>query len=368
MTTVLLGPQRFRQTAGTVADSLAPDGPVATITAGWRDREKNDAELGEVMGGRARNLHLFTRLGHVVRHDPTFAAAASTYNRSVDEANKLYKVRLSHAMDAVYATMRRTARQDLIDSALRAGVQSVQDIDSWYAWLTKELEDELRADGRVDSSDIIATHRGEIAEILSGSALLAIAGGHVSFLMRCLQLFEVFPSPDLPVVGWSAGAMVLTDHIVLYHDKGPAGVQPAEVWDRGLGRVPRVVALPHARWRLARRLRLQHRPRPPLRPARVLLLDDGRTRVCLTAPSRRPAPSPQGTIATIEDEVRPTTGAMMEVDQPVARAAVDQNGRSFRTRHGSRSSRATGRRSSGSGTPTRSSSATGCSDCRTRCA
>lgn len=306
MTTVLLGPQRFRQTAGTVADSLAPDGPVATITAGWRDREKNDAELGEVMGGRARNLHLFTRLGHVVRHDPTFAAAASTYNRSVDEANKLYKVRLSHAMDAVYATMRRTARQDLIDSALRAGVQSVQDIDSWYAWLTKELEDELRADGRVDSSDIIATHRGEIAEILSGSALLAIAGGHVSFLMRCLQLFEVFPSPDLPVVGWSAGAMVLTDHIVLYHDKGPAGVQPAEVWDRGLGRVPRVVALPHARRRLAlddqdRNIVLAHR----FAPARVLLLDDGmhvRVGPDGALPGEARVVTAQGTIATIEDE------------------------------------------------------------------
>ncbi|NLJ55313.1 MAG: type 1 glutamine amidotransferase-like domain-containing protein [Intrasporangiaceae bacterium] len=306
MTTVLLGPQRFRQTAGTVADALAPDGPVATVTAGWRDREKDDAELHEVMGGRARNLHLFTRLGHVVRHDPTFAAAASVYNRSIDEANKLYKVRLSHAMDAVYTILRRTARQDLIDSALRAGVQSVQDIDAWYVWLTAELEDELRSVGQVDSSDVIAGHRGEVAEILDSSALLAIAGGHVSFLMRCLRLFEAFPSPDLPVVGWSAGAMVLTDHIVLYHDKGPAGVQPAEVWDRGLGRVPRVIAMPHARRRLAlddvhRNLVLAHR----FAPARVLLLDDGmqvRIGDDGSLPAEARVVTAEGTIATIEDE------------------------------------------------------------------
>ena len=76
MTTVLLGPQRFRQTAGVVATSLAPDGPVATVTAGWRDRESDDAELHEVMGARTTNLHLFMRLGHVIRHDSTFARAA----------------------------------------------------------------------------------------------------------------------------------------------------------------------------------------------------------------------------------------------------------------------------------------------------
>ncbi len=44
MTTVLLGPQRFRMTAGEVASAIAPDGPVATVTAGWRDREKDDAQ------------------------------------------------------------------------------------------------------------------------------------------------------------------------------------------------------------------------------------------------------------------------------------------------------------------------------------
>ena len=308
MTTVLLGPQRFRQTAGTVADAIAPDGPVVTVTAGWRDREKDDAELHEVLAGRAQNLLLFSRLGHVVRHDPTFAAAAAAYNHSINEANKLYTLRLGYATEAVYTTMRRTARQDLMNSALRAGIQSIQDIDAWYVWLVTEIENELRSAGQVDSSDIIATHRGEVAEILTSSALLAIAGGHVSFLMRCLRLFEVFPAPDLPVVGWSAGAMVLTDHIVLYHDNGPAGVQPSQVWDRGLGRVPRVVAMPHARRRLAlddqnRNLVLAHR----YAPARVLLLDDGMqvtTGPDGTLPDEARVVTSEGTIMTIADEAR----------------------------------------------------------------
>ena len=276
MTTVLLGPQRCRQTAGPIADSLAPDGPVATVTAGWRDRESDDAELDAVLGGRTRNLELFTRLGHVIRHDRTFAAAATSYYRSVDEANSLYNSRLQHATDALYATMRRSVRADLKDSALRAGLQAVRDIDSWYLWLIDELMEELRTEGDVDGSEIIGKHRGEVAEILGGSVLLAIAGGHVSFLGRCLRLFDVAPPEHLPVLGWSAGAMVLTENVVLYHDNGPEGIRPAEVWDRGLGRVKGIVAMPHARRRLqlddpVRNQALAHR----FAPARTLLLDDG---------------------------------------------------------------------------------------------
>ncbi|KAB7744051.1 hypothetical protein GA707_11360 [Nostocoides sp. F2B08] len=276
MTTVLLGPQRFRMTAGTVARGLAPEGTVATVTAGWRDREKDDAELDQVLGGRSRNLHLFTRLGHVVRHDRTFATAASAYNRAVDEASELYTLRLQHALDAVYAISRRSVRDDLVDSSLRAGLQSVRDIDAWFLWVLTELEGELRADGGVDTSDVIAQHRAEVAEIIGGASLLAIAGGHVAYLSRCLRLFAVEPPDHLPIIGWSAGAMVLTDLIVLYNDKGPEGVRPSEVWDRGLGRVHGIVAMPHARRRLQlddtdRNTVLAHR----YAPARVVLLDDG---------------------------------------------------------------------------------------------
>lgn len=306
MTTVLLGPQRFRVNAGAVAGTIAPEGPIATVTAGWRDREKEDTEVDSVFGGRSRNLELFSRLGHVIRHDRHFAAAASAYNRAVDEANGLYALRLHRALDTVYATLRRTARTDLVESSLRAGLQSVRDIDAWYLWVLSELEGELRLEGGVDSSEVIARHRREVAEILSDAALLAIAGGHVSMLIRCLRLFSVDPPAELPVIGWSAGAMVLTEHIVLYHDKGPEGVKPSEVWDRGLGRAPGVVAMPHAR----RRLHLEDTDRNRViahrfAPARVLLLDDG-SRIAVgphgELPDEARVVTTEGTISTIGEE------------------------------------------------------------------
>ncbi len=70
--------------------------------------------------------------------------------------------------------------------------------------------------------------------------------------------------------------MALTERVVLYNDLGPQGIQGAEVWDRGVGRVRDVVAMPHAR----RRLRLDDPVHAKVfvrrfAPASCLLLDDG---------------------------------------------------------------------------------------------
>ncbi|MET0523640.1 MAG: hypothetical protein ABWZ91_02495, partial [Nocardioides sp.] len=77
-------------------------------------------------------------------------------------------------------------------------------------------------------------------------------------------------------VAWSAGAMAMTDRVVLYIDTGPLGVPGAEVWDRGAGRVHAVLARPLAR----RRLKLDDpmHARAFVRrfaPAACLLLDEG---------------------------------------------------------------------------------------------
>jgi hypothetical protein len=51
-------------------------------------------------------------------------------------------------------------------------------------------------------------------------------------------------------MAWSAGAMVVSDRIVLFHDSPPQGRGNAEVFGAGLGLFPGVVVLPHARRRL----------------------------------------------------------------------------------------------------------------------
>ncbi len=276
MTTILLGPQRFLTTAGTAVRSLQVDGPVATVTAGWQEREGEDAELDEVLGGRSRNLGLFGRLTDVLDTDARFAAAALAHRDAMDELTGIYSLRLQRTLDSVYAVQRRTVRDDIADAALADGVRAVRAVDAWYLETVDQLYGELEMASPVAESEPVQRHRAEVAEVLGSAGALAIAGGHVGVLLRSLKLFGVIPQPELPVVAWSAGAMALTDRVVLYNDNGPQGREGAEVWDRGLGRVHDVVAMPHAR----RRLRMDDLMTVQIlvrrfADASCLLLDDG---------------------------------------------------------------------------------------------
>jgi hypothetical protein len=292
-TTVLLGPQRFMTTAGSTLRALGVEGPVATVTAGWEEREDQDAELDTVLGGGSRNLRLHHRLFDVLDKDPAFAAAATAFRDRHDELMAFYRLRLQVAMEGVYAVQRRSSAHGTGALALADAVEAVRRLDQWYAERLKDLYREL--DATAPGSDVITWHRGELAAALEGCAALVVTGGHVGTLLRTLRLFPLSLPDDLPVVAWSAGAMALTTKVVLFHDFAPHGSHEAEVYDRGLGRVPGVVALPHAR----RRLRLEDRARCALLARRfpdhrLLLLDDGTSVVFDGAQARPGGPAAYG--------------------------------------------------------------------------
>jgi len=78
------------------------------------------------------------------------------------------------------------------------------------------------------------------------------------------------------VVAWSAGAMALSERVVLFHDSPPQGAGDPEVLDAGLALCRQLVALPHAR----ERLRLEDPVRVALfarrfAPATCVVLDSG---------------------------------------------------------------------------------------------
>jgi hypothetical protein len=138
-----------------------------------------------------------------------------------------------------------------------------------------EFFDRLRPHDR----PVIAAHRSAVAEVLGSAAALVVAGGHVGVLADVLHLFNVAAVARSPVIAWSAGAMALTDRIVLFHDRSPHGPGHPEVYGSGLSVVRDVVLLPHARARLL----LDDTPRMAVfaqrfAPARCVLLESG-TRV-----------------------------------------------------------------------------------------
>jgi len=110
-----------------------------------------------------------------------------------------------------------------------------------------EFFDRLRPHDR----PVIAENRAAVSAVLANAAALVIAGGHVGVLAEVLHLFNVAAALNgAPVIAWSAGAMALTDRIVLFGDRSPQGPGHPEVYGSGLSLLRDVVLLPHARARL----------------------------------------------------------------------------------------------------------------------
>ena len=273
MRLTVLGPQR-RPTLDRVVRAAGLDGPYATVTAGWRDREPDDAELDALLGGASVNLALHARWLDVLERDPEYAQAEREHRAVLDELRALYALQLEHALAAVVAVATRTADRPRARAAALADAEAVvRTVDENHLARVRAAHGDFYAAWQLEQREPIAQHREEVHALLRDAATLVVAGGHVGVLVQVLHLFHLGPAVPPSVVAWSAGAMALTERVVLFGDQGPA---PDEVHDEGLGLLRSTVLLPHARRRL--------RTDDPLRmavlarrfaPARCVVLDDG---------------------------------------------------------------------------------------------
>jgi hypothetical protein len=271
----LLGPQR-RPTLDTVAASLQVEGPIATITAGWREREPDDGELGKLLGSRDVNLRLYRRWLDVQERDPQFALGERKLTAALEELQDLYLLRLDHALRAAYAVQRRSGGQRLRADVLAEAIAAVRELDAAHLRRVGAVRGEFYQSLRPHDRPVIAGHRAEVAGLLGDAAAVVVAGGHVGVLADALHLFNVAASLRSPVIAWSAGAMALAERIVLFHDRSAHGPGHPEIYDSGLSVFRGVVPLPHARARLL----LDDAPRMAVfarrfAPARCVLLENG---------------------------------------------------------------------------------------------
>ncbi len=283
MRITLLGPQR-RPTLATVAASLHPEGRFATITAGWQEREPDDGELSELLGSRDVNLALYGRWLDVQERDPEYAAAERRLRAILDELQDVYLLRLDYALQAVYALQVRGGSGQagvagggrVRDQAVAEAIAGVRDLDAAHLDRITEVRGEFYQAWPPHSRPVIAEHRAEVTRLLSDAAALVVAGGHVGVLADVLHLFNIAASLRSPVIAWSAGAMALTERIILFYDRAPQGPGHPEVFGAGLSVLRNVVPLPHARARML----LDNGPRMAVfarrfAPARCVLLETG---------------------------------------------------------------------------------------------
>ena len=303
MRVTLLGPQRY-PTVGAVVAAEHAGGQIATLTAGWQERETADTELSGLLGGRDVNLLLYRRWLDVQERDAQFGAGRRQVQGVLDELQDIYLLRLDHALQAVYAVQRRSGSDRLRGEAITAAISAVRDLDAEHLRRAGAVREEFYQAWEPHSRPVIAGHRAEIDAILARAGTLVITGGHVGVLADTLHLFNVAASLRSPVVAWSAGAMALTSRIVLFNDRAPQGPGHPEVLGAGLSLLPGTVLLPHA----GARLLLNNGPRMAVlarrfEPATCVLLEAG-TRVDTSTDGTLGRPvrvlAPDGRVNTLE--------------------------------------------------------------------
>ena len=246
----LLGPQHAQPTIGRVLRELHIRGPVAVVTAGWQERE-TEASLLPELGVPAVNLELHARADEVFAQDTEFAAAYKARQSRLKMMQDFYRVRLDHASLAAHAIAVRHVDPTLLADEQTVSCDLVRHLDVDHLERCRAHHEAFSQRWATTERERVAGHRDKLASMIEPTEALIIAGGHVAVLLNRLMMFDVLGlSADRPVIAWSAGAMVLTERVVLFHDHPPYGPPIAEVLDTALGAARGLVVLPHPRLRL----------------------------------------------------------------------------------------------------------------------
>lgn len=250
-TQIMLGPQTPRPNLAAAVDSLSFDGPVLAITAGWRDSEGELADIEADIGRRVEDLGLYHRAERFFAEEPDLLEAHRNRQEKLQELQKLYRIRLDPALAAARELLRAEGDVELLRLEQRAAISQLRALDRHHLRRIAAIHADF--DQRRKAMDIPAAtaQREEVWRLVDNAGLILIAGGHVAVLLNRIRLFRLGELlARKPIVAWSAGAMVLGERIVLFHDNAPQGRRNAEVLDAGLGIVPGLIPLPHARTRL----------------------------------------------------------------------------------------------------------------------
>lgn len=279
----LLGPQRPSPNLAEALERIPGSGPIVTITAGWRLDEGETDALHAVVGPDALHLPLYQWFEECMERMPSTRSRYRKRQRELKKVKALYRIRLHRALEAVRALIERAEDDpDLVERQLEWAVSDVRRIDRQFVDHSKSLFASYTDVSRPWELPQVAARRKESADMLSSARAILIAGGHVAVLRNRMLFFGVHQQlfqawlQSTGVVAWGAGAMVLTDPIVLFYDDPPDGPSHPEILDSGLALVQDTIVLPDA----AKRLRLDDRMRVRLlagrfRPHQCVAMENG---------------------------------------------------------------------------------------------
>lgn len=274
---ILLGPQSPTPNVREAAEAIGAEGPAVVITAGWRDSEGEIDDLRERLGHPLEDLNIYQRAEAVFAAEPALRELKRERQDKLRKLQELYRLRLRPTLMAARRLMRAEADPDLLQVEQRAAIAQVRALDRHHLRRIQSIHKEFnQRRSQLDLSRATA-ERDAVHEQIASAGLVLIAGGHVAVLLNRMRLFQLTEQlARKPLIAWSAGAMALSERVVLFHDRAPQGRRDAEILDTGLGIVRQRILLPHARsrldWKNTRRLALLSRR---FAPAACCTLDSG---------------------------------------------------------------------------------------------
>ena len=276
-TLTLLGPQFRVPNLRAVLASLGLQGPFVSISAGWQEREGELDELRAHVESEVHDLRVYERSERVFEQDPELRGEHRRRQAELREMQELYQLQLTHAKDSARELFARDGSPAPLRRAQRQAIAALRRLDHAHLSAIRRVHRQFAGRTALADRPAVAAATAQIGRYLQQANAVLIAGGHVAVLLNRLRLLGIEKLlSGKPVVAWSAGAMALTDAVVLFHDSPPQGRANVEVFDQGLGLVSSVVVLPHAgaRLNLADRARVRILARR-FAPARCLTLDEG---------------------------------------------------------------------------------------------
>ena len=252
----ILGPQRPPNLAQ-VVDKFLPEGPLALVTAGWRHDEQDISALERDLDRPLYLLPLYRWFDQLGMIEPELSNLHRQRQNQIMAYKKVYRLQLRasfdlwHKVRELYALDPQLYADDEKDacSAVRMtdkrAFERINDIRSSYPSLLRPWE-----------HPSAENFHYKIARTLDACSGILFAGGHVAILRNRLYFFgfdvllRQFLDAGKQIVAWSAGAMSLTDRIILYYDNPPDGIGIPELLDSGLGLIKDTIFLPHATERL----------------------------------------------------------------------------------------------------------------------
>jgi len=247
---VLCGAQHPDPALPRVLRELGITGTAALITAGWQEREGEPGVVADP-GVPVVELGLHARGEQVFAEDAELADAYKARQLKLKMMQDFYRVRLDHAEQAARAVGVRIADPELVAEELVASLSVIRHIDREHLDRCRAVHAGFDAASRPHERPVVARHIAELRALIAPAEVVVIAGGHVAVLLNRLRLFGIAELAGArPIVAWSAGAMALTERVVLFHEDPPHGQAISEVLDVGLGLAREVVVLPEPRLRL----------------------------------------------------------------------------------------------------------------------